>query len=88
MLDKQLDGREFIADEFSLADIICWPWTVLHNHHGQAFEDYSNLHRWHLAMRERPAVERACGDTLGVFEKPAELDDEARRNLFGHKPTG
>ncbi|HSE13489.1 MAG TPA: glutathione binding-like protein [Rudaea sp.] len=59
VLDRRLDGREFIAGEFTLADIACYPWIVPHAILGQKLEEFPNLARWFAAMRARPATVRA-----------------------------
>lgn len=59
VLDRRLDGREFIAGEFSLADIACYPWIVPHAVLGQTLEEFPNLARWFATIRARPATIRA-----------------------------
>ena len=43
VLDTRLEGRDYVADEFSMADIICWPWIYLRDHHAQTFDAFPNL---------------------------------------------
>ena len=64
VLDRRLDGREWIAGAYSVADIACWGWVWFHRLHGQDLADFPNVGRWFLAMSERPAVQR--GKSLGL----------------------
>lgn len=59
LLDRQLEGREYVAGLYSIADMAIYPWTVLHEKQRQNLPDYPNLMRWYFAMEEREAVERA-----------------------------
>jgi GST-like protein len=60
VLDRQLANRTFIAgDDYSIADIACWPWIVSHTGHGQTLDDVPNLKRWFHAIGTRPATRRA-----------------------------
>ncbi|AMK19907.1 MULTISPECIES: glutathione S-transferase N-terminal domain-containing protein [Sphingobium] len=83
VLDRRLEGREWIADAFSIADIACWPWTLFRAHHGIELTDYPHVNRWFAAMEARPAFGRALPD----FQAPLPItpDDETRRILFNIK---
>ena len=59
VLERRLEGREFIVDAYSIADIACWPWIVSHAGHGQSFHDFPDIARWFEAIRQRPATQRA-----------------------------
>lgn len=83
VLNTRLIGREFIAGEYSIADIACWPWILFRSHHGVAIEDYPEVHRWFRAVEARPAVRRAIGDY--VPPAPASFDEKSRDVLFGSK---
>jgi len=56
VLDKRLAGRDYICDEYSIADIATWPWAVTHNWSGIDIEGLVNLQAWLERMAERPAV--------------------------------
>jgi GST-like protein len=56
VLDQQLAGREYICDEYSIADIATWPWAVTHNWSGIDIEGLVNLQAWLERMAQRPAV--------------------------------
>ena len=58
VLDTRLKGREFLCDEYSIADIATWPWAVTHNWSGIDIEGLVHLKAWLERMAERPAVAR------------------------------
>jgi GSH-dependent disulfide-bond oxidoreductase len=78
VLDRRLHEREYVAGDYSIADMACWPWVVPHERQGQSLADFPNVARWFEAIRERPAVRRA-------YEKGHErtADAEAYRYLYG-----
>jgi GST-like protein len=59
VLDRRLAGREWIADEYGIADMACWGWVWFHPMHGMVLDDYPEVKRWYLHMSQRPAVDRA-----------------------------
>ena len=82
VLDDRLEGRAFIAGDYSIADMACYPWIVPHENQGQKLEDFPNLARWFAEVRERPAVVRAYERAKEVRTAPV-MDDEAKKVLFG-----
>ncbi len=57
VLDRQLEAtREFVAGEYSIADIAIFPWIVTHKAQGLSLADYRHIGRWFTTMREKPAV--------------------------------
>jgi len=84
VLDTRLAGREYIAGDYSIADIACYPWIVPHEAHGQRLEDFPHLRAWFARVAARPATRRAyAGRPDGYAKNAAPLSDEARRVLFG-----
>ena len=58
VLDKRLGDVEYLAGDYSLADIATWPWISRFEWQTMDLNDFPNLKRWYLAIAERPAVER------------------------------
>jgi len=85
VLDGRLAAREFVVDEFSMADILCWPWVHMREHHGQNFEEFPHLERWYSQLLARPAFERGLAVGLDLLEGSGGMDEEARRTLFGQR---
>jgi GST-like protein len=82
VLDNRLADRDFIAREYSIADMACYPWVVPYERQRQKLEEFPNLRRWFEAIRARPAVVRAYEKGKQVNTQPT-VDDEARKFLFG-----
>ena len=61
ILDHRLGEVEYLAGDFSIADITCYPDTHLHGINGIGLDDYPNVRRWHDAIEARPATVRAWG---------------------------
>ncbi len=58
VLDKRLEGRDFLVGEYSIADMATYPWIVPHEIHGQRLEDSPNLKAWFERISARPAVKK------------------------------
>ena len=83
VLNKQLaDGREFIAGEYSIADMACYPWIVPHEKQRQNLADFTHLARWFERIQQRPATERAYARATQINSQPV-VDEAAKRILFG-----
>ena len=86
VLDRRLHETDFVAGEYSIADMAIYPWVKLINtaYTGIGDGDVSNVKRWLEQMRARPAVERG----MAILEEQRvrrPLSDEERDNLFGKK---
>jgi GST-like protein len=82
VLDRQLEGRNYIAGEYSIADMACYPWIVPHEKQQQTLTDFPNLKRWFETIQGRAAVIRAYkkGELFG--NNPV-ITEESRKILFG-----
>jgi GST-like protein len=58
VLDGRLKEREYLADEYSVADIATYPWVARYEWHKTNLDDYPNVKRWFEAISARPAVQR------------------------------
>ncbi|MBD1895086.1 glutathione binding-like protein [Coleofasciculus sp. FACHB-129] len=58
VLDKQLVDREFICNEYSIADIATFPWVAIYEFQGLTLDNHPNLKRWFETIQQRPAVQR------------------------------
>jgi GST-like protein len=83
VLDRQLADRDFIAGDYSIADMAAWPWLIPYKRFGQSLEHLPNVQRWHNAMKTRPAVRRGVdvGKDWRDYGRPH--TEESRRILFG-----
>src|SRR5471032_3048535 len=81
VLDTQLGKTgAYVAGDYSIADIACFPWTMTHKAQGFTLDDYPNAKRWYAEVRARPQVQ--AGLAIGKFVKEP-FDEEARKNMFG-----
>ena len=58
VLERQLEGRHYIVDEYSIADIICWPWILIAKSMGRSLDSFPNVTNWRLRIKERPALRK------------------------------
>lgn len=86
VLDKRLEGRDYICDDYSIADMACWPWIITYKRQEIDLGKFPNLRRWYDAMKQRPALRR--GYVVGrEYGKPTgNWDEEARKNLMPKAP--
>ncbi len=82
VLNKRLADREFVAGEYSIADMACYPWIVGHERQGQDLNDFPNLKRWFEQIAARPATIRAYEKGEKLRTGPT-ITDETRKILFG-----
>lgn len=58
VLDKQLQDREFICGDYSIADVATYPWVAIYEFQGLMLDNHPNLKRWVETVGQRPAVQR------------------------------
>jgi GST-like protein len=58
VLDRRLAETEYLAGDYSIADIATWPWISIHGWSGVEVDDLAHLKRWLEKVGERPAVQR------------------------------
>jgi glutathione S-transferase/GST-like protein len=68
VLDGQLKDHEYLAGDYSIADIANWAWVRTHRWSGVEMDDLPHLRRWRDAIRARPAVQR------GIERPPSKVD--------------
>ncbi|MEQ8961572.1 MAG: glutathione binding-like protein [Coleofasciculus sp. C2-GNP5-27] len=83
VLDKQLSQVEYVAGDYSIADMAIFPWIVPHEKQGQNLADYPHLQRWFEAINQRHAVQR--GLALLSEKRVSNMDEKAREALFGSR---
>ena len=82
VLNHRLSDRAWIAGQYSIADIACYPWIVPYEAQGQRLEQFPHLKRWFESIRERPATVRAYAKAATVNTGNL-MTEEAKRVLFG-----
>ena len=87
VIDRRLADSEYLAGDYSIADMATYPWLRAHKWQGQDLADFPNLQRWYASVRARPAVQRG----LAVLEEKIDRSGappkgERWDNLFGTRP--
>jgi GST-like protein len=82
VMDVRLRDREFLAGDYSIADIASFPWVKPYKRLGNDLDRFENVRRWFDAMKHRPAVRK--GTDLGSdWKRNESQDDKARALMFG-----
>ena len=84
VLDRRLGEAEYVAGEYSIADMAVFPWTISHERQGVSLDAYPNVRRWFDALHARPAVERGLA-VLKELRRTRPITDEEREVMFGAK---
>ncbi|MET3790729.1 glutathione S-transferase family protein [Aquamicrobium terrae] len=84
VMDKRLADRDYLAGDYSIADMAAFPWVRPYRNQGQDLEDFPNLKRWFDTIAARPAVQKAVEVGQDHRNNLAE-DKEAQKILFGQK---
>lgn len=71
VLDTHLEQHEYLAGDYSIADIANWAWVRTHKWSGVAIDDMPHLRRWLAAIYARPAAQR------GILLPPSPIDSDA-----------
>jgi GSH-dependent disulfide-bond oxidoreductase len=78
VLDRRLADREFIAGDYSIADMACYPWIVPHERQSQNLDDFPHVKRWFEKIGARPAVVRAYALAKRVSDEAKALAESGR----------
>lgn len=85
VLNDRLADREYIAGNYSIADMASYPWIVPYERQGQDLNKFPHLKRWFEAVAKRPATVRAYEKAKAIHSGEPKLTDESRKILFGQK---
>jgi GSH-dependent disulfide-bond oxidoreductase len=87
VLNIRLKNRDYLAGEYSIADMASYPWVRPYKNQGQDIAEFPNLERWFQRMRDRPAVARGVkvGEELRQTAANLATDKEAQKILFGQR---
>ncbi|HEY9219405.1 MAG TPA: glutathione S-transferase N-terminal domain-containing protein [Phenylobacterium sp.] len=90
VLNKRLEGREYMAGAYSIADMATWPWVRPWRMQGIVMEEFPNLKAWNDRMNAREAVRRAIDVGEGLRRSmdlggQGQDAEAARRILFGQR---
>jgi glutathione S-transferase/GST-like protein len=90
VLDERLADRDYIAGDYSIADMACWPWSRYPNARGVDYAEFPNVKAWVDRVGARPAVQRALEEGAAIKQSATLADNTAeaeaqRRILFGQR---
>lgn len=85
VMDKRLENREWLAGDYSIADMACVGWIKLWKGQGQNIDDFPNVKRWLEAMLARPAVKRGLEVPGNAPKTDIATDKDAQKVLFGQR---
>ena len=85
VMNRQLADNEYLAGDYSIADMACFGWIIPYKRQGQNLDEFPSLKRWFKAVGARPAVQRGTALGQEFRKKPSHLkdDDSAHDVLFG-----
>jgi len=82
VMDKQLADREYLAGEYSIADMASYPWVAMYKKLKQDLSDFPNLKRWYEQINARPATIRAYEIGSSINTVPT-VTEESKKILLG-----
>lgn len=88
VLEDRLADREYLAGEFSIADLACFPWTRLGRGHGIALTDYPAVREWSDRIAARPSARVKVTDRRDEDVKALRYSPEQYETLFGIRGPG
>lgn len=86
VMDVRLKDREYLAGDYSIADMAAYPWVRPYKRQGQDLAEFPHLEAWYRRMHDRPAVARAI--VVGQKEREKwdlSKDKNAKSVLFGQR---
>ena len=84
VLNKRLQGRDYVAGDYSIADMAIMPWLRYPDRQGVDIEQYPEVKRWRESLEARPAVQKGLG-VLAEHRRTGPITDEQREIMFGAK---
>ncbi len=83
VMDRRLADRDYLAGDYSIADMACWPWVAPAARFGYDMSKHENLMRWIESVGMRPAVERGFAVGEEYRNPQPVLTEESKKILFG-----
>ena len=83
VMERSLAHNEYLAGDYSIADMAAWPWVVPYKRFEQDMHPYPGVRRWFDAIKHRPAVRRGMDVGRELQRPTGEMTEEQRRIMFG-----
>jgi GST-like protein len=88
VLNKRLSDRDYIAgSQYTIADMLCYPWIVPYERQKQNLLAFPNLKRWFESIRTRPATIRAYEKGVLINQGQPTVNEESKKILFGQNAS-
>lgn len=88
VLDKQLQDRDYIISDYSIADMACYPWISSWEKQGVKLSDFPNIEKWVARLAARSAVQKGMKAGADLRKEPVDMKDpKVQAILFGNKPS-
>jgi GST-like protein len=84
VMNTRLADRDYLAGDYSIADMLCWPWVVGYERQGQQLSDFPKLERWFRTIEKRPAVDRGR-NVAAELRRAGPMTDAEKKVLFGQR---
>ena len=84
VLNKRLQGRDYVAGDYSIADMAIMPWLRYPDRQAVDIEQYPEVKRWRESLEARPAVQKGLA-VLAENRRSGPISDEQREVMFGKK---
>jgi GST-like protein len=89
VLDRQLEGADFICGDYSIADMLTWPWVMGRSSSALDVDEFPSVRNWHARVAAREAVGRAVEKgrqiVAGALQGAGAEAQAARQVLFGQR---
>jgi len=90
VLNTQLKGRDYVAGDYSIADMMSWPWVPGQSSSALQMDDFPEIQAWKARIGERPAVKRALAQAKTIqsrtnLAQSSQDAEAARKILFGQR---
>ena len=89
VMETRLEGRDFLAGDYSIADMAAFPWAIRYESQGVQIEDFPNVRAWFDRLNARPAVQKGLkvGENLRttMLSDRTKEADKAREVMFGQR---
>jgi len=82
VMERRLRDRDYLAGEYSIADMACYPWVASHEKLGQSLDELPLVAAWAERVKARPAVQRGM-EAGAELRSDQPLTEEQRKMLYG-----
>lgn len=85
VLERRLEGRDYICGDYSIADMACWPWILTYKKQEIDLGEFPNVRAWYDRCKVRPALRRGYEVGREISKPTGSWSDEARKHLMAQR---